>query len=682
MKKDFSREEQVELLAPAADFLTAKAAIDAGADAVYMGGPAFGARARAGNSMEEVGKAVRYAHRYAARCYLTLNTLVYEEEIGQALALAWDAYRTGVDALLLQDLGLIEAGLPPMELHASTQCHVDSVEKALFLQGMGFKRLVLARELSLAEIRAIAKAVEIEVEAFIHGALCVCYSGQCYMSCYLNGRSGNRGDCAQSCRLPYSLTDAEGRVLVPARYLLSMKDLNADSCLEEMIAAGVSSLKIEGRLKDAGYVRNVVAYYRRRLDGILEGWPAKGKASQGDVRIEGFTPDIRKSFHRPYTRFNLLEDRDGWAAWESPKATGEEVGKVVRVLFHKPGTYSGLGLEVEPFSSAMVFSSGDGICYKDRKGTIQGGLVEKAVREGGNWVLCMAGPENRQDLPAQGASFFRNRDAAFEKKLHAAVVERTLPVRISFDTKTASCRMEDGYGNKVRAVLPPDVCLPAAKDGLARENFARQLSKLGGTAYRLESLDFEGGALPFVPASALNGLRRELVSRMDALRQARYSPQGRIEASSLEAGEEPSGSAFLREGNLGSLAGKTACDSFSRGKLAGTGFVRAEISGKKLPYRFNCANSYARKLYESLGAESAEPAFELEVPVHRARGGDVLMTCKYCIRAQLGKCLKRDELSGGFSGDLFLRSASHKFALHFDCAACRMEVRSCAGEDS
>ena len=632
---------KIELLAPAADFSVAKAAIDAGADAVYMGGPAFGARVRASNSLQDIEKTVRYAHRYASRVFLTLNTLIYEDEMPAAVELARQAYNMGVDALLIQDLGLLEAGLPPIELHASTQCHIDSVEKALFLQALGFKRLVLARELSLREIAAISKAVKIETEAFIHGALCVSYSGQCYMSCYTTGRSGNRGECSQACRLPYDLVNGRGEVLLKNRYLLSMKDLNADAYIEDLVKAGVSCLKIEGRLKEVDYVKNVTYWYRKRLDAVLRNFPTCVKASQGEVQTD-FQPDLQKTFHREYTSFNLSGKREDWAVFETPKAMGCRVGKVRKAELrrNKEGFWR-LDLQVE---GEVAFSSGDGICYVDARGDLQGGNVERVEKSKGLFLLEMAAPsQNAAELPMEGTMLYRNRDKIFDKTLQTAVFSRTLAVHAVFDAKERCFSWRDEDGNEVRAFLNEDEVQPARNPEAVPANFAAQTGKLGGTAYRLESFEYKGDEFFFVPASTLNRVRRDLVEKMNALREERYRPAA-------------------------SVAADTPVSAVAK-DLA--------VPAPALDYRVNCANSYARRLYSGADAVPVEPAYELEIEKHRRQPNEPLMLCKHCIRAQVGQCLKRNKVSDKFKGDLFLRSANHKFALRFDCEACRMEVRSC-----
>ncbi len=629
----------------------AKAAIDAGADAVYIGGPAFGARVRASNSLQDIENTVRYAHRYAARVFLTLNTLIYEDEMSAALGLARQAYDMGVDALLIQDLGLLEAGLPPIELHASTQCHIDSVEKALFLQSLGFRRLVLARELSLREIAEISRSVQIETEAFVHGALCVSYSGQCYMSCHTTGRSGNRGECSQACRLPYDLVNGRGEVLLRNRYLLSMKDLNAEAYIGDLVRAGVSCLKIEGRLKEVDYVKNVTYGYRKRLDAVLRDFPACVKASQGEVKTD-FQPDLQKTFHREYTSFNLSGKREDWAVFETPKAMGCRVGTVRKAeLRRNREGFWRLGLQVESEPS-LAFSTGDGLCYVDAGGDLQGGNVEKVGKERGIWFLEMAAPsQDSEVLPKAGTMLYRNRDKLFDKTLQAAVFSRTLAVRCVFDAGERCFYWRDEDGNEVRAFLNEDEVQPARDRGAVRGNFAAQAGKLGGTAYRLESFEYKGDEFFFVPASTLNRIRRELVEKMNGLREARYRPAA-VPAvpPALPASERP-----------------------ARDVPA-----PPPISAPPVPdYRANCANSYARRIYSGADAVSVEPAYELEIEKHRRTPDEVLMLCKHCIRAQLGQCLKHDKVSDRFKGDLFLRSANHKFALRFDCEACRMEVRSC-----
>lgn len=638
---------EIELLAPAADLQAAIAAINAGADSVYIGGPAFGARARAGNTMQDIEKAVSYAHLYKARCFLTLNTLIYEKELPQALQIARQAYECGVDALIIQDLGLIEAGLPPIEIHASTQCHIDTPAKARFLEALGFERLVLARELSLKEIAEISNSVRVSIETFVHGALCVSYSGQCYMSCYMNGRSGNRGECAQSCRLPYDLLDERGEVLQKGRYLLSMKDFNASRKIEDLLKAGVSCLKIEGRLKDADYVKNVTARYRKELDSVLDRIPAWEKYSQGEVYCD-FEPDLQKTFHREYTAFNLSGNRGNWAVFGTPKATGKKIGKIGKVSDFRPGKYSGLVLDIRIGNSEDGIAAGDGLCYFDRNGELRGGQVEKVLFHNGKWTVWMQGPDSESGLPVAGEEVFRNQDKTFEREIRNGVTERKIAVRIGWDKERYAVYMEDPDRNRVYERLDSEDLEPARDKNLAVANAERQLSKLGGTAYRREF--FEAGdtdGFPFIPMSLLNRCRRSLVEKMDRLRQERYRPlpvkRQVPDWDVLQALWKDSG--ILQQGRPG--------------------------------YMLNVANSQAEELYRRCGAEKIDPAFEL-IPEkeRRHKGESLLMICKHCIRFQLGRCLKEEKRDAAYEGDLFLCHSGYKFVLRFDCSRCRMEVWS------
>lgn len=614
------------------------AAIDAGADAVYMGGPAFGARVRAGNSLQDLEKVVRYAHRYAARCFLTLNTLIYEEQMPQALRLAQQAYDMGVDALLIQDMGLIEAGLPPIELHASTQCHITTPQKARFLESVGFKRLVLGRELSLQEIKDIAGSVQAEIETFVHGALCVSYSGQCYMSCYMNGRSGNRGECAQSCRLPYDLQNEKGQVLQQGRYLLSMKDLNADRFMEDLVDAGVNCLKIEGRLKDAVYVRNITAYYRHRLDAVLSAKPWAQRPSQGKT-LCGLPSDLEKSYHREYTDFNLSGKRGDWAVFDTPKATGAKVGRILAVEKHQPGRYSGMVLRMRPDTDKITFSKGDGLCFYGKNGRLCGKNLENFEQKGTEFLLTMQGVEELSELPQAGLPLFRNRDTAFENAWQQAKISRKIPVDIRIDTDSFRVKMKDAFGTEVEAGIAGAQVQEAQHADTADAALVRQFGKLGGTAYEAREITCLGKRKIFVPAAALNECRRSLVTAMNEAREAKYRP-------------EP---AVLKKNDQVPYP----C-----------------LQGESLSYRANVANLYAERFYRKHGAVSVQKAFELLSPQEKEKPAQLLMVCKHCIRHQLGQCLK-EKPEAAYRGDLYLCYGRHKFALHFDCAHCRMEVRTC-----
>ena len=492
------------LLAPARDLETAKAAIQAGADAVYIGASAYGARQAAGNSTEDIAALVQYARLYGVQVLVTLNTLLKDNELPQAVRLAWQLYEAGVDALIIQDLQLLNQNMPPIRLHASTQCDNRTPEQVVRLQRMGFRRAVLARELSVEDIRAIREATladnpdhPIELEAFVHGALCVCYSGRCYMSERLMNRSANRGECAQMCRMAYDLLDAQGNEIrddsgrpVHQRYVLSLKDMDRSDYLEELIAAGVTTFKIEGRLKNSDYVTNVVAYYRQKLDDIIRSTPSlQGTAAH--VFSYSFTPDPSRTFHRSQTDYFLHGRTSDMANWQSPKSTGQPIGTYLRMEGNR------LVLRLMP---GIVLHSGDGIGYGNE------GFYINAVE--GDHVV----PNHPVRLQA-GDKLTRNFDKAFTDSLHA---ERHVPVRIALTETT------DGFRLRMETVSTPawyavrDFAYShqtAENAEMALDNQRRQLSKLGGTPYVCSDVSLPATAY-FIPVSVLNDWRRQVVEEM------------------------------------------------------------------------------------------------------------------------------------------------------------------------
>ncbi|MDE7150074.1 MAG: U32 family peptidase, partial [Bacteroidales bacterium] len=511
--------ESLELLAPAADKSVAKAAIDCGADAVYMGAPRFGARVKAGNSVSDIAETVRYAHFYGAKVYVTLNTVLSDAEWPEANRIAWQCHEAGVDAFIIQDMAWLTAdNRPPAVWHASTQCDIRTPEKARMLAEAGVSRLILARELSLAEIGAIHAAVPaVELEAFVHGALCVSYSGQCYLSEYLFGRSGNRGECAQACRLAYDLVNASGKRLAAGLHLLSLKDLALDAYVADMAARGIRSFKIEGRLKDICYVRNVTAHYRRVLDKVLAGEAAAyRRASAGRVSL-AFESDLEKGFHRPYSTHFIDPDACGEkASLYTPKAMGEEIGRVV----------SGSGRRWL-LETAKPLRSGDGLCFFDASRQLVGfGLNEVRPEAGGaarrNSVYIHAA----KDVPLfPGAVVYRNQDTAFEKLLRSErAAERRVAIRggFSYETGTAALWVRDEDGLEVRLVWPADYAA-AENVGRMRENLRKQMLKTGEMPF--EWTDFDAGTPPFIPIEELNARRRELLAALYEKRVAAHAVQ-------------------------------------------------------------------------------------------------------------------------------------------------------------
>lgn len=484
----------LELLAPAGNAATGLAAINCGADAVYIGASRFGAREAAGNSVSDIAALVKYAHRYNARVYVALNTILSDEEIPQAVELAERVWEAGADALIIQDMGLPEAGLPPIPLHLSTQGNCDTPEKARFYEKCGFSRIILPREFSIAEIKAVRAAVSCGLEFFVHGALCVGQSGQCYLSQAIGGRSGNRGRCAQPCRKVYRCTDSDGMPVDIGRYPLSLKDFNLSKRLNSLYLAGVTSLKIEGRLKDANYVKNVVSLYRRELDKILakHSLPA---ASNGTA-VPGFVPDVCKTFNRGYTSYFLDGNPVDIAANDTPKFRGEPLGTAYEL---KEGSFRVRGHN--------MLHPGDGLAWFDRNGILRGSLVN-GVKDGRVRAESLAGLES-------GAQVFRNYDRIFVQGIARARSERLFRVSLEFSDYERGfiLKATDELGRSAEKKLPVLKSV-AHKPEQAEETIRRQLSRTGESGFMLEKLEIKLSAPYFLPVSQLNELRREVLARL------------------------------------------------------------------------------------------------------------------------------------------------------------------------
>ena len=601
----------LELLAPARTADIGIAAIDCGADAVYIAGPSFGARQAAGNAIEDIARLCSYAHRFGARIYATVNTLVYEEELQEVQALVRELEAAGVDALIVQDPAVVQlSGGTSLVLHASTQCAIRTPEKARFTESLGYGRLVLERELSLEQIRGIRQAVEAELEFFVHGALCVCYSGQCYLSEYLTGRSANRGACAQACRNLYDLEDASGRTLLRNKALLSLKDYNLLHRLEDLADAGVVSFKIEGRLKGESYVRNVVKAYSEALDALVARYPERyGRASFGRVR-GGFTPNLDKTFNRGYTELFLDGRRGQWSSMDAPKSMGEYIGTVERL---RPD-----GFTLKPAAMDIVLSNGDGMAFTAPDGTVTGFRAD--VCEGFT-VRC-----KRVEGLREGTRLFRNISAAFERLLESARPVREIPVslqvRLGADALEVVALSEDG--REVRHRAETGSAARANQPDRMLETVKNQLEKRSGHySFTVSSLE-TGGDLPFLPAAFLNGVRRQVAEQLDNL-PVRALP--------------------LRKG-----------------------VVNPEVKAPAaLSYKDNVANSLDRALYASRGAVEQEAAYEL---THRP--GAELMRTKYCIRHELVLCPKQGKAQK--AEPLYLRNGKERLRLDFHCAVCEMTV--------
>ena len=620
------KQRKIELLAPAKNLECGIEAVNHGADAVYIGAPKFGARAAAVNSLEDIAALVAYAHLYNVRIYVTVNTILKEEELAETEKMIWELYRIGVDALIVQDMGITRLNLPPIPLHGSTQMDNRTPEKVRFLADAGFRQVVLARELSLQEIRRIHEACpETPLEVFVHGALCVSYSGQCYVSQACFGRSANRGECAQFCRLPFSLVDADGKTIVRDKHLLSLKDLNQSEVLEDLLDAGASSLKIEGRLKDVSYVKNVTAAYRSKLDAIFARRKEYVRASSGTCRFD-FTPRLDKSFSRGFTHY-FLQGRD-WeiSSFDTPKSLGEEMG----TMKEQRGNY----LTV---AGVKPFHNGDGVCFLDEQGRLQGFRIN---RVDGN-KLYPAG-----DVPRikPRTRLFRNFDQEFERILARKSAERKIGVGWELtDTPSGfALTAADEDGNRITLSFPYPKELARTPQP---ENLRTQLGKLGNTPF--EVMPLGGTDSPsattapaiainlsqnwFIPASVIADWRRQAIDKLIAARRITY-----------------------------------------RRELHVWKPTRHRFPATSLTYLGNVMNTAARSFYQAHGVASVEPAYEKQA-VPEA----VLMFCKHCLRYSMGWCPTYQKGHSPYREPYYLVGTDGKrFRLTFDCKNCQMKVSS------
>lgn len=504
--------KNIELLSPAKNLECGLAAINHGADAVYIGASQFGARAAAGNSIEDIETLAKYAHQYRSKVFVALNTVLTDDQLEDAEKLIHQIYNAGADALIVQDMGILKMTLPPMALHASTQTDNRTVEKVQFLQNAGFSRVVLARELSLKQITEISSQTDVELEAFVHGALCVSYSGQCYMSQAMCGRSANRGQCAQYCRLPYNLEDSTGQILLKNKHLLSLKDLDLSESLEEMMNAGVMSFKIEGRLKDVEYVKNITSLYRKKLDVILDGNSTFKKASLGKTTFF-FEPNAEKSFRRSSTDYFLHERHSGIFQPETPKSLGEPMGKV---------TY--IGRNFFEMHNGHLLNNGDGLCFINKHGDLTGFRVNRVERK-----QIFPADMPRMDV---GVFLYRNQDQAFEKILNGKTSERRVGVDLFFNEVETGfeIKLKDEEGVSTVFTVETEK-QPAQKPDAVYDNVRNQLSKLGNTIYEANSIEIKIVAPWFFPASQLSEWRRLAIEQFDKVRAQSYTRETPKEAS-------------------------------------------------------------------------------------------------------------------------------------------------------
>ncbi|MBI3144187.1 MAG: U32 family peptidase [Pseudogulbenkiania sp.] len=625
---------QVELLSPAKSAEIGREAILHGADAVYIGGPSFGARHNACNSVEDIAELVKFAHRYHARIFTTLNTILHDAELEPARKLIWQLYDAGVDALIVQDMGILQMDLPPIQLHASTQCDIRDADKARFLSDAGFSQIVLARELTIPQIRKIADTVAASasdpatIEYFIHGALCVAFSGQCYISHADTGRSANRGDCSQACRLPYTLTDASGGVVAFDKHLLSMKDNNQSANLEALLDAGVRSLKIEGRYKDVSYVKNITAHYRLLLDEIIERRPELAPAASGSSEIF-FAPDPDKTFHRGATDYFATGRQIDIGAFDSPKFVGVGLGTV-----HKVGE---TWLEI---ATSETMSNGDGINFMKKREVVgmQLNTVQQVGKAAGGLLLWRCNPDDPSVLAGlkPGTDISRNRDHAWELALLKKSAERRVGVWLtlaeSADGLALTVTDEDGCS----ATASAPMALEPAKDATRAEAGLRDsLAKLGNTMFLAHDVALNLSQPWFVPASVINGLRRDAIERLEAARLASWPRQPRKQPV-----EPP-----------------------------------VEYPEKTLSYLANVYNTLAWQFYQKHGVEVIDAAYE----AHQEEGEVSLMITKHCLRFSFNLCPKQAKGVKGVMGQvradpMTLKSGNETYTLKFDCRPCEMHV--------
>lgn len=633
--------QTIELLAPAKNLECGIAAIDHGADAVYIGAAKFGARQSAGNTVEDIATLCNYAHQFGAKVHVTVNTIIYNDEMDDMLQLICELEKVHVDALLIQDMGLLKACKETLKtkiaLHASTQCDSRTAEKVAWLASLGFERVVLARELSVKEISAIHKAVpQVELEAFVHGALCVSYSGICYASQHCFGRSANRGACSQFCRMAFDLKDSDGKIIEKQRYLLSLKDMCQIDNLEELIQSGACAFKIEGRLKDINYVKNAVSAYNKRLNEIVRKYPNQFKrASLGKVEYS-FTPDLNKTFNRGYTNYFVQGRQPNIFSPNTPKALGEFVGKVKE-----------LRRDSFNVASTASFANGDGLCFiNSETKALEGFRVNRAV---GNRLFPYKMPNGLQP----GMGLYRNQDQAFEKELSGNSAKRLIPITMVFGLT------ENGYSLEIKLVDELETKLSAkatinfehqAAQKPQRENIIKQLSKLGNTICNCENVEIVDEADQyFIPSSILAELRRDAIEQFASLDLAKAIGKHNLSTENNESDK-------VNSANFSYINPKNY---------------------ERYPYLYNIANKEACSFYVQQGMEKPQAAFECTdvEDLKKKQTEALVMQCRHCIRYSLGYCVVNGGKKPTWKEPLFLELGDRKrFRLEFDCRHCQMNI--------
>ena len=650
---------EIELLSPAKNLEIGIAAIDCGADAVYIAGPNFGARTAASNSIEDIKGLCTYAHKFGARIFLAINTILYDSELEDAYNLMLEAQDAGVDALIIQDFAILEMAKNgfrgskrklSIPLHASTQCAIRTPEEAKMLEGLGFSRLILERALSLKEIRAIRAVTSCELEFFVHGALCVCYSGQCYISEQIAKRSANRGECIQACRSLYDLVDSTGRVLVKNKALLSLKDLNLIKRISELSDAGISSFKIEGRLKNISYVKNIVKEYSQAINKEIS---SRGgyRASFG-ANLGGFIPDPNKTFNRGYTEFYLDKKKNGWANMNAPKSMGEEVGTIINI--NKGRT----DFQLRASKANLVLNNGDGFSFIDKNGKILG--IRGDVCDGTR-VRCKSNPSLYV-----GAVIYRNLNVSFERETEKNLGARLINVGLNINCN----KNEEGYifiinaesedGRRVKRMI---------NMGSTQANNVERMKSIINNQFSKTSLHYNfslslsGEELPHIPASVLNEIRREIAEELSNMACISRPLINRTLEVSKNRNNGRSVNLNTKDSVSDDLISKNTKDSASKNTDQP---LKTKII---ISYKNNIANKLSKYVYQSLVFSTIENAYEL---AHQPTVE--LMRTKYCIKYELGLCSKLQKAKD--PGKLSLVNNGQIFPLKFDCTSCEMVVLS------
>ena len=606
--------QKIEILAPAKNLIQGIAAINAGADAVYIGAPLFGARTNATNSLEDIAEMVRYAHLFKAQVFVVINTILYDEELAMCKKLIYQLYDIGVDALIIQDMAILEMDLPPIVLHASTQANNRDPKHVKFLKDAGIKRVVLARELNLDQVREIHEATDVELEFFVSGALCVSFSGNCYMSVANGERSANRGSCAQNCRLPYELTDGTGKTLIQTAHLLSIKDLDLSDQLPSLIASGICSFKIEGRLKDIVYVKNNTSYLRKRLDDFLENNTDKYQKASSGRTFYNFEPKMDRSFNRGYTDYFVNKRKEKIGSWDTPKSQGQFIGKVIAAKAN--------GYIIE---NSEILNNADGLYFVNAQGEADGAQVNIIV----NGVVVL---NNMKSIDV-GTLVYRNSDAEFIKMVEqekSAI--RKIGVHLQFTETSEGFRLlatdEDGHQSEMTMVSEKTL---ANSTESVIPNITKNLAKTGNTVFIVDEIQVDFTENWFLPISKVNEIRREVLEQLVDIRIAQYHR----EAFQITKTDHP-------------------------------------YPVDKLDFTFNVSNQLARNFYKRHGVKDIEKAFELQWDPGKSR----VMVTKYCVKYELGKCARFQRATMGekLVEPLTLKHGEVEYKLKFNCKPCEMEI--------